>query len=149
MTTVQTTRTALESHVPKQLSAIHGRPAYRPPCADGPDDWDMDAGNPDSWRSAVRICAECPLFTNCRQLAESLIERGSGPRAMIWAGVAYDAAGRVVENLDRHRVAPIDHKRPLRIIRNGARPVCTEPAPPTPRRRIVLGHRLAPTGTDE
>ncbi|MBF6175670.1 hypothetical protein [Nocardia blacklockiae] len=130
------------SHLPSKS------PSHRPPCADGPDDWDLDVGTPESWRSAIRTCQSCPLFAKCDQLAQALIARGDGPRAMIWAGVAYDSAGRIVENLDRHRAAPIDHKRPLRIIHNGPRPVCTEPAPPTPHRRIVLGRRrvAAPTG---
>jgi hypothetical protein len=67
---------------------------------------------------------------------------------MIWAGVAYDGAGRVVENLDRHRVAPIDHKRPLRIIRNGKRPLQVDHTQGVPQRHLVLGRRLRPTGTE-
>lgn len=151
MSTIHSRRLPLGSPVATALSPLPMpsapvRAAHRPPCADGPDDWDLDVGNPESWRAAVRICSGCPLLTECSQLAQTLITRGDGPRAMIWAGVAYDSAGKIVENLDRHRTAPIDHKRPLRIIRTGARPVCAEPAPPTPRRRIVLGHRLRPTG---
>lgn len=151
MSTIHSRRLSLGSTVPTALSPLPavsapGRGAHRPPCADGPDDWDLDVGNPESWRAAVRICSGCPLLSECSQLAQTLIARGDTPRAMIWAGVAYDSAGRIVENLDRHRTTPVDHKRPLRIIRTGARPVCTEPAPPTPRRRIVLGHRLRPTG---
>ncbi len=118
----------------------------RPPCADGPDDWDLDVGTPESWRAAVLACQDCPLRVSCEQLAQELTARGAGPRAMIWAGVAYDSAGKIVENLDRHRAAPLDHRRPLRIVRTGARPVCAEPTPSIPR-RIVLGRRLRPTGT--
>ncbi|WP_157121181.1 hypothetical protein [Nocardia miyunensis] len=147
MAIMHTNRPADESPAPTQVSAIRGRSTRRPPCADGPDNWDMDSGTPDSWRAAVRICSECPLYTNCRELVETLTARGNGPRGMIWAGVAYDAAGKIVENLDRHRVGLIDHKRPLRIIHNGERPVGAESASPAPQRRIVLGHRLRPTGT--
>ncbi|WP_460698718.1 hypothetical protein [Nocardia thraciensis] len=159
MTIPQTRRLLIGTYAPTHISTVAPKPvapkpvappiaatkgAHRPPCADGPDDWDLDVGTPESWRTAVRTCNSCPLFTSCRQLAETLIERGDGPRAMIWAGVAYDSAGRIVENLDRHRATPADHKRPLRIIRTGTRPVCAESAAPTPRRRIVLGHRLRP-----
>ncbi|BCK57300.1 hypothetical protein [Nocardia wallacei] len=157
MRTTQPRRLVSETPAPVQLPAAiitstarvtTTKSTHRPPCADGPDDWDLDVGTPESWRSAIRTCHSCPLFANCDQLAQTLIARGDAPRAMIWAGVAYDSAGRVVENLDRHRATPIDHKRPLRIIHNGPRPVCTEPAPPTPHRRIVLGRRrvVATTG---
>ncbi|MBF6209115.1 hypothetical protein K8O92_01490 [Nocardia asteroides] len=108
----------------------------------------MDTGNPDAWRAAVRTCQSCPLLVQCRQLAQTLTTRGDGPRAMIWAGVAYDNSGSVIENLDRHRAAPIDHKRPMRIIRNGSRPLRTVSTLPAPRRHIVLGQPLKPTGTD-
>ncbi|MBB5918785.1 hypothetical protein BJY24_007697 [Nocardia transvalensis] len=149
MSTTQPRQLLTNSFAPVQIPAAStastARPlpksSHRPPCADGPDDWDLDVGTPESWQSAVRTCHSCPLFDNCSQLAQSLITRGDGPRAMIWAGVAYDSAGRVVENLERHRATPIDHKRPLRIIRTGPRPVCVEPSPPTPHRHIVLGRR--------
>ncbi|MBO0884965.1 MAG: hypothetical protein J2P17_32450 [Mycobacterium sp.] len=120
----------------------------RPPCADVPDNWDLDAGTPEAWHSAVRTCLHCPLLTQCQQLAQSLIDRGDGPRAMIWAGVAYDNAGHVVVDLDRHRTVPLDHKRPMRIIRNGARPTQISSAPTVPRRHLVLGQPLRATGTD-
>jgi hypothetical protein len=119
----------------------------RPPCAAEPNDWDLDVGTPDSWRAAVRTCHGCPLFDECAGLAQTLIGRGLAPRSMIWAGVAYDGAGRVVQNLDRHRVPAIDHKRPLRIIRNGDRPQHAEAGSATPHRHLVLGRRLRPTGT--
>jgi hypothetical protein len=136
-----------------QLSAPCATPTLspaarrRPPCATQPNDWDLDVGTPDSWRTAVQTCHGCPIFDECTDLAQSLIARGLGPRAMIWAGIAYDGAGRVVPNLDRHRVAAIDHKRPLRIIRNGNRPEHIEASAATPQRHLVLGRRLRPTGT--
>ena len=149
MSIIQARRPVIGSQTAAQISMIPttAKTAHRPACADGPDNWDLDVGTPDSWRAAIQTCHHCPLFAKCGQLAQTLTARGDGPRAMIWAGIAYDSAGRVVENLDRHRATPIDPKRPLRIIRNGARPVCVEPAPPTPRRRIVLGHRLRSAGT--
>ncbi|WP_063044587.1 hypothetical protein [Nocardia pseudovaccinii] len=149
MSIMQARRPAIGSQTATQISAIPtaAKAAHRPPCADGPDDWDLDVGTPESWRAAIQTCHHCPLFAKCEQLAQTLSERGDGPRAMIWAGVAYDSAGRVVENLDRHRTTPIDHKRPLRIIRNSTRPVCADLVPATPRRRIVLGHRLRSAGT--
>lgn len=61
---------------------------------------------------------------------------------MIWAGIAYDNSGNVIENLDRHRTVPIDHKRPMRIIRNGPRPTHGAAVAGTPKRHIVLGRPL-------
>ncbi|WP_327148032.1 hypothetical protein [Nocardia sp. NBC_01329] len=119
----------------------------RPPCADVPDSWDLDSGTPESWHTAIRTCYSCPLFEHCSKLAQTLIERGDAPRAMIWAGIAYDNSGNVVENLDRHRAVPIDHKRPMRIIRNGPRPARPQSAVAAPKRHLVLGHPLKPTET--
>lgn len=121
--------------------------AQRSPCAESPDSWDLDSGTPESWHSAVRICYGCPLFVQCGRLAQTLIERGDAPRAMIWAGVAYDNSGNVIENLDRHRNVPIDHKRPMRIIRNGPRPTRGAAVAGAPKRHIVLGRPLRPTET--
>ncbi|KAA8881891.1 hypothetical protein F3087_40185 [Nocardia colli] len=118
------------------------KPARKPPCADHPDDWDLDTGTPDSWREAIRMCADCPLFRQCDQLAQNLISRGDSPRAMIWAGIAYDNTGKVIENLDRHRATPLDHRRPLQIIRNGPRPVPAAPKSAAPHRHLILGHPL-------
>ncbi|QIS15112.1 hypothetical protein [Nocardia arthritidis] len=131
---------------PEQLSTTRTRSIARPTCADTPDNWDLDVGNPESWREAVLSCRACPLLGQCGRLAQSLIARGDAPRAMIWAGIAYDNAGRVVEDLDRHRVAPADRKRPLRIIHTGVRPVRGEASMAAPRRHIVLGRPLEPAG---
>ncbi|MBF6351369.1 MULTISPECIES: hypothetical protein [Nocardia] len=112
-----------------------------------PDSWDLDSGNPEAWRTAIRTCYGCPLFDQCSRLAQSLIERGDAPRAMIWAGIAYDNSGNIIEDLERHRAVPVDHKRPMRIIRNGPRPASHQPAAPAPKRHIVLGRPLRPTET--
>ncbi|WP_327146913.1 hypothetical protein [Nocardia sp. NBC_01327] len=130
------------------VTAISIRSAARPPCADVPNDWDLDVGTPETWRTAVQICRDCPLLADCSRLAKAFIARGDAPRAMIWAGVGYDNVGRVVDDLDRHRIAPIDRSRPMRIIRSGTSPACTEPALTAPRRHLVLGQPLRPTGTD-
>ncbi|MQY23875.1 hypothetical protein [Nocardia macrotermitis] len=140
MTTFQNPVTTFQNPAP-----IAG--SRRPSCADGPNDWDLDVGTPDSWRAAVRICQECPLLNDCAESVRTLTDRGMGPRSMIWAGVAYDATGRVLENLDRHRITPLDHKPPLRIIRHSERPRGTENAPAAPRRHLILGRGLRPTGT--
>ncbi|MFI7671910.1 hypothetical protein [Nocardia sp. NPDC049526] len=147
MSITQSSSRVVETVATAKVSTLPSGSAHRPPCADGPDDWDLDVGTPESWRAAMRTCESCPVFAKCEQLAQTLIERGTGPRAMIWAGVPYDSAGKVVTDLDRHRITPVDHKRPLRIIRTGSRPAPAEPAPAAPRRHIVLGRRLEPTGT--
>lgn len=136
------TYSAAVSGAPSEATArTAATPTQRPLCAAGPNDWDLDVGTPESWRAAVQTCKVCPLLEHCGQLARSFIARGDAPRAMIWAGVAYDNAGKVVENLDRHRIAPIDHKRPLRIVRHGCTATREEPAP-APRRHLVLGRPL-------
>jgi hypothetical protein len=89
-----------------------------PPCAQCPDNWDLDAGSPETWRSAVQTCRDCPLLGECAELAATLTSRGQAPRAMIWAGVGYDNSGNVIACLDRYRVLPINVKRPTVIIRN-------------------------------
>ncbi|MFQ6327806.1 hypothetical protein ACLMAL_16930 [Nocardia sp. CWNU-33] len=139
---------ATATPAPAKISPIKTKSTQRPPCADGPDDWDMDAGSPDSWRAAVRTCLACPLLAQCKETVQALVERGDGPRAMIWAGVAYDNSGTIVENLERHRATPINHNRPMQIIRNGPRPLRSAPALAAPRRHIVLGRPLISTGTD-
>ncbi|MFE3029529.1 hypothetical protein [Nocardia tengchongensis] len=113
-----------------------------------PAGWDLDVGTPESWRAAVRICHDCPMLADCARLAQTFIARGDAPRAMIWAGIGYDNGGKVVENLDYHRIAPIDRNRPMRIIRNGGSPRQSESAITAPRRHLVLGRPLQPTGTD-
>lgn len=61
---------------------------------------------------------------------------------MIWAGIAYDNAGNIIEDLERHRSVPVDNKRPMQIIRNGPRPSRNQPASGAPKRHIVLGRPL-------
>ncbi len=153
MTTFQAPAPVTGSRSPARNSAsfpstVAPASARRPSCADGPNDWDLDVGTPDSWAAAVQACQDCPLLNQCAELARTLIDRGLGPRSMIWAGVAYDGAGRVLKNLDRHRVAAVDHKPPLRIIRHGERPRNADYAPVAPRRHLVLGRALRPTGSD-
>jgi hypothetical protein len=128
----------------------------KPPCAARPDDWDLDIGTPAIWQEAVRICRRCPILAQCRELAENLIAHGMPPRSLIWAGVGYDGCGNVIENLDRHRIRPIEPKRPLRIVRTG--PVYVRPADQrqpngdpasTPLRRTIMlrRRRLPPPST--
>jgi hypothetical protein len=128
----------------------------KPPCAARPDDWDLDIGTPDIWREAVRICQQCSILAQCRELAETLIAQGMPPRSLIWAGVGYDVSGNVIENLDQHRVRPIEPKRPLRIVRTGPvyvrftrrRQPNGDPVSTPQRRTIMLRRRrLPPPGT--
>ncbi|WP_459545894.1 hypothetical protein [Nocardia sp. X0981] len=78
----------------------------RPPCADNPQRWDLDAGKPGEWRESVRICARCPLRDACARRAAALIDEGYSPKSMIWAGVGYDSEGRSVADLDVYRSSP-------------------------------------------
>jgi hypothetical protein len=126
----------------------------KPPCAANPGDWDLDTGTPDIWQEAVRTCHGCLILAQCREFAGTLTVRGTPPRSMIWAGVAYDGSGEVIENLDQHRVGPVGRRQLLRIVR-------TEPVYPrpdvgprseegafsaSPRRTVVL--RRAAVGAD-
>lgn len=146
-----------QTHSSDKRADASAKATPRPACSERPDDWDLDTGTPDTWRQAVRTCQACPLLAQCSQLAETLTGRGQAPRAMIWAGVGYDASGNVIENLDRHRTAPIDHKRPTTIIRTApvqfegtarlesapeVRPHHHEPTPASPRRQIVIRRRV-------
>lgn len=147
---------SLGTHASSTLSSTYSKSVSRPPCADRPDDWDLDMGTLDSWRAAVSVCENCPLLAGCADLAQTLIERGAAPRALIWAGVAYDSAGRVVEHLERYRSTSMVDRRPIRIVHNVTRPAGagngrfgTGSIPSAPRRLFVLGSReLRPTGTE-
>lgn len=112
----------------------------RPPCAVHPTDWDMDSGSTEGWRAAIQVCRGCPLLSACQAYAERLAAQGEGPIAMIWAGVAYDPHGRIVEDV-QYYCKPSDHRRRFRIFRMShttAASTCT-PRMPAPRRHIVLG----------
>ncbi|WP_280472022.1 hypothetical protein [Nocardia cyriacigeorgica] len=144
MTTARTDLLDRDDLAAPRITTIPARTSARPPCADTPDNWDLDAGTPEAWRTAVNTCSGCPVLAQCRQLAEMLIARGDYPRSMIWAGTAYDASGHVVDDLDKHRVAALDNKRPMRIIRNGPRPSRIESTSGAPRRHLVLGRPRPP-----
>ena len=143
-------------HQPTAIAARSTTPSTpKPLCATRPDDWDLDIGTPAVWQEAARTCHGCPILAQCRELAETLIAHGMPPRSVIWAGVGYDESGNVIENLDQHRIRPIERKRPLRIVRTGPvyvrsadqRQPNDDPASPPPQRTIVLRRRLPPTGT--
>lgn len=136
----------------------------RPPCADNPRRWDLDAGKPGEWRESVRICAHCPLREACARRAAALIDEGSSPKSMIWAGVGYDSEGRSVANLDVYRSSPPSLPGPavaVRTIRKWAHvePASRDPEPdddaeqPPVRgtRRIILrrGLPLAGPGVEQ
>ena len=128
----------------------------KPPCATHPDDWDLDVGTPGAWHDAVQTCHGCPLLAQCRELATTLTARGIPPRSMIWAGVGYDGTGSPIEHLDQHRTRPIEHKRPLRIVRTGPtypteeRRADHDALSTSPGRTIILRRRqLAATGTTQ
>jgi hypothetical protein len=119
----------------------------RPPCADNPLWWDLDAGSRDTWPRALAICRACPQLAACRGLVEQLAERGAGPRSMIWAGVGYDGSGKQITELTCYtppRVA-VRRRRVESIVRTGT--VCL-PAPAVtshaPRREFVLGCTVHP-----
>lgn len=125
----------------------HGsRRSEIPPCSDHPDDWDLDIGTPAAWHRAVETCHRCPLLDGCGRLAQTLLTRGAPPRSMIWAGVAYDGMGRVIENLHSYGGEPAKTSRPSVIVRN---PRVVAPAPTAevkadvPRRHLVIGRREA------
>lgn len=104
----------------------------KPPCAAHPHDWDLDVGTPEAWHRAVGVCHSCPLFDHCREMAATLSSAGHPPRSMIWAGIGYDSSGNVIEDLERHRTGPVEHRRPLVIIHRGHD--CPPAGAPTPNR---------------
>lgn len=139
--------TMIEHHTPTRRAHVSVKNTPRPPCAERPDDWDLDTGNPETWRHAVATCNDCPLLRQCAQLAATLTDRGHTPRAMIWAGVGYDNAGNVIGDLSRHRTTPVDRRPPTIIIRTAPsfrehitehRTTQCEATPAVPRRQIVI-----------
>lgn len=73
------------------------------PCAEYPEDWDLDAGSPERWRRAAQLCHEaCPLREPCAARAQALIGRNTPPVAMIWAGIAYNRRGKAIKDLDKY-----------------------------------------------
>ncbi|NUS43793.1 MAG: hypothetical protein HOQ24_08920 [Mycobacteriaceae bacterium] len=132
-----------------------------PPCAAHPDDWDMDVGTPDGWQRAVTACRGCPLLTRCAGQAAALTARGQVPRSMIWAGVGYDSAGRIVHDLARYFAYGRDHPRCRRACRAGTGIVRVgEPHPAsrfavqvrsgaTGPRVIVIGKRTDPQSSNQ
>lgn len=75
----------------------------QPQCSRDPAAWDVDMSTVEELRRSARLCVyRCPLYRACKNIVES----GSvKPRAMVWAGRAYDDSGDVVD-LDRpgHKV---------------------------------------------
>lgn len=118
-------------------------PAPQPPCAARPDNWDLDVGSKKAWHMAISICLNCPMLESCRMSAKELTAQGIGPRSMIWAGVAYNAVGRIVDDIDHYH--PPSRTKPsiLRIVRTAAADSNLPTSSPAQavRRHFVIGHR--------
>lgn len=121
-----------------QSTPVQASARLRAPCATNPDNWDLDTGNPSTWRQAVQTCYACPLFAQCSELAEKLADTGQSPQAMIWAGVGYDNAGNVVHNLDQYRHPAVDRQRRMKIIR--MTPAARPTVEPRPVKEPSAGH---------
>lgn len=60
------------------------------PCTSDPAAWDVDVADAGQLQRAIGKCAyECPIFAACKAAA-------TDPRAMVWAGIAYDDEGRQI-----------------------------------------------------
>lgn len=81
----------------------------RVPCSTRPSDWDLDASGPNQWQQAIETCQQCPVLSQCRELVQLLSAKGTGPKGMIWAGIAYDSRGRVVLDLNQHNDSAVLH----------------------------------------
>ncbi|WP_433733951.1 LuxR C-terminal-related transcriptional regulator [Nocardia sp. CA-129566] len=79
------------------------------PCAEHPEDWDLDAGTPARWRRASQICHDaCPVRESCAAQARSLIQRNTPPVAMIWAGIAYNRQRKAIADLDHYHATRLE-----------------------------------------
>lgn len=115
----------------------------QPPCAVRPDDWNLDVGSKQTWYTAIDTCLSCPMLDSCRMYAETLTAQGEGPRSTIWAGVAYNAAGRIIDDIGLYH--PPSRTKPgiLRIVRTTAANsnLSTSDPPQAVRRHLVIGRR--------
>lgn len=78
--------------------------------------WDLDVGELPSWVRAQHVCVEdCPLLSQCTEQRDRLYPRtGTGPQAVIWAGVAYGDTGQVLDKRGLRRRAATQRSRGLR-----------------------------------
>lgn len=78
--------------------------------------WDLDAGDLSSWMRAQHTCVEgCPLLAECAAQRDRLYPRtGTGPQAVIWAGVAYGDTGQVLDKRGLRRRAATQRSRHTR-----------------------------------
>ena len=64
-------------------------PVSEIPCTANPEGWDLEVADVDQLHQAINTCTHaCPIFDACKRQAEY-----DDPRAMVWAGVPYDADG--------------------------------------------------------
>lgn len=93
-----------------EISRSSGQ-AGRPPHAS----WDLDLGNGTSWLRALQICQNCPFIGWCtaeREDHRRLQHRN--PQDVIWAGVAYSAAGEPMSVADLRLRATLRARREAR-----------------------------------
>ncbi|MEU7766879.1 hypothetical protein AB0B25_17355 [Nocardia sp. NPDC049190] len=119
------------------------------PCAEQPERWDLGTGTAETWMESRQICLRCPLRAPCARRAAHMVEVGWPPREMLWAGVGYDRAGNVIQDLARYsRPKPRRRRRHSVIV--GPKFVDVLPSSATDRstrhslgtpRTIVFGQR--------
>lgn len=65
-------------------------------CAADPEPWDLDVGTLQDWLRAIQGCWGCPLLDACKEERDRHYPGVIGPRAVIWAGRAYNDLGKEI-----------------------------------------------------
>ena len=63
-------------------------------CAIDPQSWDLDEGSYRAGLDARAECFRCLRLAECRQELSAMVDAGTPPQSMVWAGVAFSHRGR-------------------------------------------------------
>lgn len=91
------------------------QPHWTGPCASVVTgaSWDLDEGDLVAWTRALRICQEhCPVKQLCTQRRQEFYPGADRPAGVIWAGVAYSEAGKILDAAGLRRLASASRGRP-------------------------------------
>ncbi|WP_283261130.1 hypothetical protein [Rhodococcus sp. IEGM 1379] len=65
-------------------------------CAVDPQSWDLDEGSYRAGLDARAECFRCSRLADCREELSEMVDAGTPPRSMMWAGVAFSHRGRPI-----------------------------------------------------
>jgi len=76
--------------------------------------WDLDIGDGRSWQRAVQQCEDCPFRQGLCVQERNEFFPSSNPAGVIWAGVAYSDAGKVLSTSGLRRLEATRRNRDRR-----------------------------------